>query len=344
MNIEIRYQSRGGNTKAMAEVIAEHLGIKAYEYNVPIETDYVDILFVGGGLYYWQADKSFIKYIENLDRTKIGLIVPFSTSGGLTFALNQIEEAVVRANIPVSDDRFCLKLYLQGHGLLKREGGHLTNPQIAEIQDFVDNIISKETELPKKNLKTLFYSQEKKIEVSHKEKIKKRQQNLEKKKEILKKKKNDRRIIIGAIVLFIVLFAIIGFGDSSEQDDFDKNNTTSEVNAIENTTELETESTIEVTTETTTESTTQTTIKETTTLSTTKKTTQKTTNTTTKTTKKAVTTTKRITTTERKNSRTVYITPKGERYHYSEACAGKNAIATNLDSVGYRDPCKKCVG
>lgn len=44
-----------------------------------------------------------------------------------------------------------------------------------------------------------------------------------------------------------------------------------------------------------------------------------------------------------KNSVTVYITPTGKRYHYSKACAGKNAIVKDLNSVtGAYTPCKKC--
>lgn len=40
---------------------------------------------------------------------------------------------------------------------------------------------------------------------------------------------------------------------------------------------------------------------------------------------------------------TVYITPTGKKYHYSQACAGKNAILTTLDSASINyDPCKKC--
>lgn len=43
-------------------------------------------------------------------------------------------------------------------------------------------------------------------------------------------------------------------------------------------------------------------------------------------------------------SRTVYITPTGARYHYSEKCAGDNAIETTLDQAqaqGYT-PCGRC--
>jgi len=43
------------------------------------------------------------------------------------------------------------------------------------------------------------------------------------------------------------------------------------------------------------------------------------------------------------NSRTVYITPYGSKYHYSKSCAGKNAIETTENSAKYsHDPCKKC--
>lgn len=43
------------------------------------------------------------------------------------------------------------------------------------------------------------------------------------------------------------------------------------------------------------------------------------------------------------NSRTVYITPTGKKYHYSQSCAGKNAIETTEKSAKtMHDPCKKC--
>lgn len=43
------------------------------------------------------------------------------------------------------------------------------------------------------------------------------------------------------------------------------------------------------------------------------------------------------------NSRTVYTTPYGKKYHYSKSCAGKNANPTteNAAKKSY-DPCKKC--
>ena len=45
------------------------------------------------------------------------------------------------------------------------------------------------------------------------------------------------------------------------------------------------------------------------------------------------------------NSKTVYITPTGKRYHFKASCAGKNAIETTLENAkDTKTPCKKCAG
>ena len=46
--------------------------------------------------------------------------------------------------------------------------------------------------------------------------------------------------------------------------------------------------------------------------------------------------------TEEDTGTTVYITPTGEKYHFSKSCAGKNAIPKQMDEVSSYDPCKKC--
>lgn len=47
--------------------------------------------------------------------------------------------------------------------------------------------------------------------------------------------------------------------------------------------------------------------------------------------------------TTKDTSKTVYITPSGSKYHYSQSCAGDNAIKTTLNQVKDTcEPCKKC--
>lgn len=44
------------------------------------------------------------------------------------------------------------------------------------------------------------------------------------------------------------------------------------------------------------------------------------------------------------NSRTVYVTPTGKRYHYSSTCGGKNSTASTISNATARGltPCQKC--
>lgn len=73
--------------------------------------------------------------------------------------------------------------------------------------------------------------------------------------------------------------------------------------------------------------------------------TEETTETTTAETTTKETTTRETTTEEttKDNSRTVYITPSGSKYHYSKSCAGDNAMERTLNEVkDAYDPCKKC--
>lgn len=44
------------------------------------------------------------------------------------------------------------------------------------------------------------------------------------------------------------------------------------------------------------------------------------------------------------NSRTVYVTPTGKRYHYISTCGGKNSTASTLNKAKARGltPCQKC--
>ena len=67
MNIGVRYQSRGGNTKAVAEMIAKEFDVPALSIEHPVE-EYTDILFLGGGVYGWKMDDSLCEFIKNIEK------------------------------------------------------------------------------------------------------------------------------------------------------------------------------------------------------------------------------------------------------------------------------------
>lgn len=135
MNIAVRYQSRGGNTSAVADIIAYEFGIKAFSIDTPL-TEPVDLLFLGGGVYAWNADDNLLSYLNGLDKTLIGRIAPFSTTGAMTVTIKKIKEGAAKAGIPVTEQSLCLKVMLQGHSALGREGGHLTKEQIQKVRKF----------------------------------------------------------------------------------------------------------------------------------------------------------------------------------------------------------------
>lgn len=88
MKVAVRYQSRGGNTRAAAEVMAEILGVTAKSIDKSID-EKVDILFLGGGVYMWDMDKSLKHYIENLEPEQVGQIAGFSTTGTMEVTLKR---------------------------------------------------------------------------------------------------------------------------------------------------------------------------------------------------------------------------------------------------------------
>ncbi len=141
MDIEVRYQSRGGNTKAVAEIIAKTIGVVAKSIDEPLPK-YTDILFIGGGVYKWDADDMLIEYLKHLDRERVGAVVAFSTTGAMAVTIKRIKEYTKKAGIKVFDKSLCLKVMLQGHSALGREGGHLKDQQIKEVENFAKSILS----------------------------------------------------------------------------------------------------------------------------------------------------------------------------------------------------------
>lgn len=78
MDIAVRYYTRSGNTKKLADAIADVLGVEALPVEIPLQGP-VDMLFLGCSCYAFDVDghvKSFI--IDNA--IKIGALALFGTS------------------------------------------------------------------------------------------------------------------------------------------------------------------------------------------------------------------------------------------------------------------------
>lgn len=111
MTAAVRYYSRSGNTKLVADAIAEALGISAVSVDKPEARldEKVDILFIGGALYSYGLDKHLKSYLEELDGSKIGKAVIFSTSWISKHSIDLIRKALTAKGIQVEEKSFYVK-------------------------------------------------------------------------------------------------------------------------------------------------------------------------------------------------------------------------------------------
>jgi flavodoxin len=140
MKFAVRYQSRGGNTRAVAEIIAGIVGVKEETIDIPLD-ETIDILFIGGGVYGGRIDKKLKDYIENMYSEKIGEIIPFGTSIRKPIVINEITEYAVKKGIKVDERKLHVQMRLKGFGMLGLKGGKLNDKQIGQIKEFTNEIM-----------------------------------------------------------------------------------------------------------------------------------------------------------------------------------------------------------
>lgn len=106
MNIAVRYYSRSGNTKLLAEAIANEVNVKAVSVD-SIDAEIkepVDLLFIGGALYAYGLDKHLKEYLKTLKKENIKKAVVFSTSWLSKHSIDLIKKALEENDIEVYDE------------------------------------------------------------------------------------------------------------------------------------------------------------------------------------------------------------------------------------------------
>ena len=111
MKIAVRYCSKTGNTKAVAEAIARAVNVEAVsvEKSEAQITEPVDVLFIGGALYAYGLDKRLKDYLKNLKKDSIKKAVVFSTSWISKHSVDLIKKGLSDNGIPVESEYFYVK-------------------------------------------------------------------------------------------------------------------------------------------------------------------------------------------------------------------------------------------
>ncbi len=113
MNIAVRYYTKTGNTKKLAEAIAEAVGAEALPISVPVDEP-VDILFLGNSYYAFNIDPEIRTFIRSLDRTKIGSIVNFGSAAMMNSTWKKVKAEADKAGISMDVREFHCKGEFKG--------------------------------------------------------------------------------------------------------------------------------------------------------------------------------------------------------------------------------------
>ena len=104
MKIAIRYYTRSGNTKKLAEAIAEAASVEAKDVSVPLEEE-VDVLFLGCSYYAFDVDEAVKDFIVK-NKDNIGKIVCFGTSAMMKSMIKPVRKVAKTVNVTVADEDF----------------------------------------------------------------------------------------------------------------------------------------------------------------------------------------------------------------------------------------------
>ena len=114
MSVEVRYLSRGGNTKRMAEAVAKALDVRAKSVEEPVEGR-ADVVFLCASVYGGSPDKAVLNYVKQNARD-IGRLVVLSTSASGKSTHTRLKAAAEDMGVQVSDAYFhCPGAFLMLH-------------------------------------------------------------------------------------------------------------------------------------------------------------------------------------------------------------------------------------
>lgn len=136
MKYAVRFYTRSGNTKKLADAVAKIVSVEAKDVTIPLE-EKVDILFLGCSYYAFDVDEAVKKFIV-VNKENIGKIVCFGTSAMMKSMKKPVSKVADTVGITVANEEF----HCRGQfGKI-----HKNRPNAADIEEistFTKKIMSK---------------------------------------------------------------------------------------------------------------------------------------------------------------------------------------------------------
>ena len=113
MKYAVRYYTKTGNTKKLAEAVAKELGVEALPISSKIE-EKVDVLFLGNSYYAFSIDPEVRSFVASLDKEKVGKIVNFGSAAMLNSTYKKVKAEADKVGIPMLEKEFHCKGEFKG--------------------------------------------------------------------------------------------------------------------------------------------------------------------------------------------------------------------------------------
>ena len=136
MKVAVRYYTKTGNTRRLAEAVAKALGVEALDISHPI-SEKTDILFLGNSYYAFTIDPEVRDFVRNLDKDLVGKIVNFGSAAMLNSTYKKVKAEADKVGIAMDEREFHCKGEFKGIHKGKPDEQDLKN-----AADFARKIVS----------------------------------------------------------------------------------------------------------------------------------------------------------------------------------------------------------
>ncbi|MBR3402290.1 MAG: flavodoxin [Parasporobacterium sp.] len=113
MKVAVRYYTKTGNTKRLAEAVANAVGAEALPISTPVD-EAVDVLFLGNSYYAFNIDPEVKDFIHSLDSSKVGRIINFGSAAMLNSTWKKVKAEADKAGVIMDKREFHCKGEFKG--------------------------------------------------------------------------------------------------------------------------------------------------------------------------------------------------------------------------------------
>ena len=113
MKFAVRFYTKTGNTKRLAEAVAKELGVEALPISEPVN-EQIDVLFLGNSYYAFTIDPEVRRFIAALSKDKVGKIVNLGSAALLNSTYKKVKAEADKVGIPMDEKEFHCKGEFKG--------------------------------------------------------------------------------------------------------------------------------------------------------------------------------------------------------------------------------------